>query len=223
MNLRRDFLFTLGGLIGVNLLFAFACIGLFTRMGPAIEKILQENMHSIQAAEEMLFILAGSNGRPVNAADGEQFRQAFLQARFNVTEPEEKPALEKIEQHMPAALNGDSGARTEVIASIRKLIEINHEAMGVVDREAQRLGMAGAWSAVFLAVISFAVSLIIHRRMERKIIFPMTELQNVLQDIRTGNSFRRCSTVDTPLDVRRVLHDVNRLLDERYPVDDGTD
>lgn len=67
------FLFTLGGLIGVNLLFAFACIGLFTRMGPAIERILQENMHSIQAAEEMLFILAGSNGRPINKTNGAYF------------------------------------------------------------------------------------------------------------------------------------------------------
>ena len=70
MRLQRDFLLSVGILVAFNILLAFGAIGLFTRMSPAIERILQENVYSTDAAEEMLALLARDRF-PADLAQGE--------------------------------------------------------------------------------------------------------------------------------------------------------
>lgn len=217
MELRRDFLITVGVLLAFNILLAFVAIGLFSRMGPAIERILQENVYSIEACEEMLSVLASHDGAVPEPARGD-FRQALLRARQNISESEEPPILDAIESRAAAALAGSPQSTLLVVEDIRRLIRINRQAMGRVDEEARRLGRAGAWSAVFIALLSFAGSMALVRRLSRRVVTPLLELHDTLEAARKGDPYRRCHFSDLPNELRTALKGVNHLLDTAQEV-----
>ena len=82
MELRRNLLFSIAALVILNLLLAFGAIGLFGRMGPAIARILQDNVYSLEACEAMLTELARSNGNPAENSARERFEDALQHAVF---------------------------------------------------------------------------------------------------------------------------------------------
>ncbi|HSR52320.1 MAG TPA: hypothetical protein VLV83_15950 [Acidobacteriota bacterium] len=217
MELRRDFILTVGVLLAFNILLSLGAIGLFSRMGPAIERILQENVYSIEACEEMLSVLASHQGA-VPQPDRNGFRQALRRARQNITESEETPILDAIESRAAAALGGNPQSTRLLVADVRRLIRINRQAMESVDQEARRLGTAGAWSAVFIALLSFAGSMALVRRLSRRVLTPLLELHNTLESVRQGDPYRRCHFSDVPSELRTALKDVNRLLDTAQEV-----
>lgn len=214
MELRRDFLLGLGTLVVLNLLFAFGSIALFGRMAPAIERILEQNVYSIEAVEDMAMVLADSRGQPVSAPERERFRHALQRARDNVTEEAERPTLAEIARLAPPALDGDDGAARSLVPALRKLSATNRAAMAAADRAASRLGAAGAWAAVFIALFSFALSLLVLRRLERRIVEPVLDLARVLEEA-VATPQRRCRESSAPVELKRALLAANRLLDER--------
>lgn len=217
MQIRREFLVMIGVPVVLNILFAFAAIGLFTRMSPAIERILLENVYSIQACEEMLAVLAEAAGGQAGEDARSRFEAALRRARNNVTEEEEKPVLDNLERDSVQALTGDSDARHRAVLALAQMVRINREAMGEVDREARRLGAAGAWTAAFIAAASFLLSILATRRLRNRILQPLVELHGVLSDVRSGEGRRRCRELEGPIEVRRVLESVNHLLDHGAP------
>jgi PAS domain-containing protein len=219
MQLRREFLVGLGTLVTLNVLFAFGAIGLLLRMSPAIERILQENVYSIEATEEMLSLLVASSRQPSRDVTLQQFEQALQRARNNVTEAEETPVLQTIQQHYRAAIGGDEQAVATVVRALQRLIHINQSAMEATGKEAQRLGFAGAWVAVLVALVSFMISLIVVHKLEERVLNPFVELYRVLQSILAGNPYRRCREIDAPEEIKRVLSSVNLILDERLTGD----
>ena len=110
MELRRELLLTIGALALLNLLLAFGSIGLFVRMGPAIERILQENVYSVVAAEKILVELSDGSAPPLDAESRAQILEALDDAKRNVTEEAERPVLGEIESSLPIAMNGDAGS-----------------------------------------------------------------------------------------------------------------
>jgi hypothetical protein len=215
MELRRELLLGIGALVVLNMLLAFVAIGLFVRMGPAIEHILEENVYSIIAAEEMLAELAEAGGAPVSAEARQRILEALERAKSNVTESDEVPVLRAIEQELAAALEGDAQARVAVVRQTGTLIRINRAAMHKVDGEAQRLGDAGAWTAVLVGFLSFFLSLVVVRRLRHRLLAPLVELHQVLEAVRHGEKLHRCRAREAPAEVRQVLESVNMLLDER--------
>jgi nitrogen fixation/metabolism regulation signal transduction histidine kinase len=221
MPLRRNFLFSVGILVACNVLLAFGAIGLLTRMSPAIERILRENVFSHEAAEEMLVLLMPSAQELSSDARQRRFEHALQRAKANVTEPEEVSVLTRITQQYSAALVGDDRAKLAVVQALRELMAINRQAMVSADREAQRLGTAGTWVAVCIAVASFIISLIIIRHLERHVLNPLIELSDVLDAVRLGNPHRRCRLMEAPEELRRALNAVNALLDRGLRGSDG--
>lgn len=215
MELRRELLWTIGTLVLLNLILAFGSIGLLLRMGPAIERILQENVYSIVAAEELLAEFANSGGAPLAPEPRESVRLSFARAKANVTEEEERPVLAALERHLPEAVAGDSEARRRSIVALRELIRINREAMRTVDLEARRLSSAGAWAAVAVGFLSFLLSLVVVVRLQNRLVRPLVNLYEVLESARQGDRLRRCRHSDAPHEVLQVTQAVNRLLDER--------
>lgn len=215
MQLRREFLVGLGTLVTLNILFAFGAIGLLLRMSPAIERILQENIYSIEATEEMLSLLVQSSRQPSRDMTLQQFEQAWQRARNNVTEAEETSVLQTIQQHYRAAIGGDEQAVGTVVRALQRLMHINRSAMEATDEEAQRLGFAGAWVAVLVALVSFVISLMVVHKLEGRVLNPFVELYRVLQSVLAGNPYRRCREIDAPEEIKRVLNSVNLILDER--------
>jgi hypothetical protein len=222
MRLRGNFLLSVGMLVVLNVLLAFGAIGLLARMSPAIERILQENVSSNEAAEAMLVLLAQPTRAAMTETRRERFEAALQRARNNVTDPEEVPVLERVAQQYNAALAGEDSAVAAVVQALQQLIAINRQAMVMADREAQRLGTAGAWVAVVIAVVSFAISLMVIRRLERYVLNPLIELYDVLDAVHAGNRHRRCRVGEAPEEIRRVLSAVNGLLDRSHHSSDSS-
>ncbi|HEY6729249.1 MAG TPA: hypothetical protein VI197_34800 [Polyangiaceae bacterium] len=215
MELRRELLLTMGAPILLNLVLAFGAIGLFARMGPAIERILQENVYSIVSAEEILGEFAKAGAAPLPRDARARVQQALDNARRNITEDEERPVLEALARALPAAFEGDTEARRQAVDSVRQLLQTNREAMYAVDREARRMGAAGAWTAVFVGFLSFLLSVSAVVRLQKRFVRPLVELHQVLEEARQGDRLRRCRLTDAPSEVSQVTQAVNRLLDER--------
>jgi methyl-accepting chemotaxis protein len=215
MHLKRELMWTLGALAILNLSLAFGAIGLFVRMGPAIEQILEENVRSIEAGEQMLAELARAGKASVSAAGRNRITEALARAQRNVTEAEERPVLASLGRGLPGAVEAEPRARDTVVRDVERFISINREAMTRVDLEAQRLGRAGAWAAVLLGFLSFSTSLWVFRRMRRRVLDPLMELLDVLERVRQGTRLRRCRAEDAPLEFAQIAESLNRLLDER--------
>ncbi|MEZ4651613.1 MAG: hypothetical protein R3E97_22995 [Candidatus Eisenbacteria bacterium] len=214
MELRKELLLSVGAIVLLNLFLAFGAIGLLVRMGPAIERIIEENVYSIVAAEDLLAVFASAGQGPVSEGGRDRARVAIEKARSNVTEKEEEPVLERIDASLEAAFAAQGEARVRLVEATRDLIVINRDAMREVDTEAQRLGSAGAWAAVFVGFLTLVLSLAVLARMRQRVVLPVLELHEVLAEGRTEGK-RRCRPRQAPAELQRLSDDVNRLLDER--------
>jgi hypothetical protein len=213
MEARREFLLGIIVLVGFQVLTSFGAIALLTRMSPAIERILAENVFTIEAAEEILAVVASEEISPDEPRNFELFQEALQRLKRNITEPGEAPVIEIIEREGPGALAGNPAAVTSTVDALRELTAINHGAMRRAGTEAKRLGTAGAWAAVLLAVAGFSVSLMVARRLRQRILDPLAEIYEVLQSGQQANRYRRCYTADAPFQVRHLLESINALLD----------
>jgi len=220
---RRELQLGLGALMLFEVVLCFGAIALFSRMAPAIERILQENVYSIEAAEEMLVVLALTADGPAGDDLRRRFQDALQAARDNTTEDEEVPVLNQIERNASRVLNGDRTALAATVEPLRRLVQINRDAMRRTHQEARRLGIAGAWAVVILAVAAFAVSFVVTQRVRSRILAPLDELQAVLRSTREGDSFRRCQLRDAPDELREAMRSINDLLDSRFPTAEEQD
>lgn len=216
MDLRRELQMLVLTLALFNLILAFGAIGLFVRMGPAIERILEENVASLFAAEEMLTEFAKAGGKTLPPQATRKVEAALASALDNITEEAERPILERMKRDRSEAVLSDGTARQQFVSDVESLISINREAMVRVDRKAQRLGRAGAWAAALIGLLGFCTSLLVLARLQRRFVRPLVELHQVLEGARTGERFRRCgSFIDAPQELLDVTREINVLLDER--------
>ncbi|MBK8975025.1 MAG: hypothetical protein IPM29_03795 [Planctomycetes bacterium] len=218
MQLRSELGAVVLGFVALNLALVFGAIGLFRRMGPAIERILLRNDATIMATEDVLEVLARSPAA-VPTDDRTRVEAALARARDNVTEPGEAPILDGIAAALEPALSGDRAARHELIGKLVQLIEINRSAMKRVDADAQRIGKAGAWAATLIGFVSLSLSLLLIRRLASRIVRPIDELRDVLTAARAGDQFRRCGSFPTAPELRHAMEVVNELLDQTTPTD----
>lgn len=220
MTLRGSFLAGVGALVLIHLATAFGAIGLLTRMGPAVQEILAENVYSTEASEDIMVALLLA----VNGLDGDhedRFASALSRARANVTEPEEIPVIEDLELFGPDALAGDPQALLGAVAAAERLIAINRDAMQRASVRALDLGATGAWAAVVLALTGFLVSAFVVRRVVRGVVEPVEELEAALAAYRRGDHYRRCQSRASSQELRQVFESVNVLLDRVHRVSGG--
>jgi PAS domain-containing protein len=215
MALRRDLWIAVGALVALNVLLAFGATGLLVRMGPAIERILDENIAPIGAAEEMLGILALAGADPIPPDERVRFEGALRRARTHEPHPEEASILDAIEAQMPRAIEGSVEARRTLVPWLARWIEHHRADMRDIDRDAKRLGHAGAWAAVGIGIASLAISLVVTGYLRRRILVPIEELDRVLDGVRHGDPHRRCRPGQARGELLDVLLAVNAWLDER--------
>jgi len=220
MTTRRDLLIGVGALVVLQLLTSFSAIGVLTRTSPAVAEVLDENVYSLAAAEELLGVLARAGGGAVPTGERGRAMAALERLRLNLTEPGEPELVEGVAGHLGAALDGDTGSSRETVTLLLRLGDLNRSGMRAADSEMQRLGAAGAWFAVAMGGTAFLLSLLVVRRLGRRLLAPLQELGQVLESARAGRWQRRCQPVPAATDVRRLLEGVNELLDarlERHP------
>jgi hypothetical protein len=213
-SVKRELQLGIGILIVTQVLLAFGAIGLLSRMAPAIDRILQENVYSIQAAEDMMVAVALSADEGVEDRDLEgRFFGALERARSNVTLSEEPAILDRIEGGYRRLLADPSNSRESTIRALEELVAMNRGAMQETRDRASRLSEAGAWSVVLMAIFGFAAAVVVVIRTRRNIVEPLSEVHSVLLAHDEGDVFRRCQFRDSSAEVRELMVTVNDLLD----------
>lgn len=209
MRLHTESRLGIGALLSLQLLTSFAAIGLLARVTPAVERILLDNVRSVEAAEEMLAAMA----LPDEDAAA-RFEAALAAASSNVTEPEEAPLLEDLGRLGPGALAGDPVQRRQAIAAVQALSLVNRRSMQQADDEARFLGQAGAWTSALAGMAGFVLSLLVYDRTRRRLVLPVLELHATLAAARQGDHLRRCTHLDGPVETLRIADDLNWLLEQ---------
>jgi hypothetical protein len=218
MTLRSRYLTGIVALVVIQLLTAFGAVGLLTRMSPAVQEILAQNVYSTEAAEDALMaVLLGLEDDADHPR--ERFLDAVSRARQNVTEDGEVPAIDDLERWGRLALAGQPGALSGVVEAAERLTTINREAMQRASTGALNLGNAGAWAAVALTLGGFLISIVVARHTIFGVLEPVEELEDVLRSYRAGDRYRRCQGRAASQEMRRVLSAVNTVLDHANRVD----
>ncbi len=215
MDIKRETRLGLSVLLVIQVLLCMLSISVLTRMGPAIERILKENVYSAEAVEEMMAILARRDSAgPVPSA----FSAAQERVRDNVTEVEEEPLVQALDRDADAAFAGDVSARVRVVDALRQLGEVNRESMQVADDRAQRLGHTGAWATVLLGAFSLGFGIFVYRRLRLRLELPLNHIRRTMHAVRSGNRRARCGSVDGPTEVEQIAENIDWALDHSQPL-----
>jgi methyl-accepting chemotaxis protein len=212
MRIHSEVRLSLVVLFAVQLATTAAAVGLFGRMAPAIERILADNEFSVQAAEDMLAVMARCP-HTTPCAGGAELLSGLGKLRQNITEESERPLIADLEREAPRAVGGDPLARVRALESLRLLTSINRDSMAAADAEAKRLGEAGAWATVILGALACALALVFSRRLHRLVVTPVNELSRVARAAREGDFKSRVQKVRSTEELELVSQSVNHLLD----------
>ncbi|MEM9875183.1 MAG: hypothetical protein AAF928_09830 [Myxococcota bacterium] len=212
MQLTRTLRIGFVALLVVHLATAFTAVALLGRMRPAIAVIIEDNIRSLEAIEEVLVSL----GDPNAAGDGSKAREAFSRAAANVTNDEEQPVIELIEANLDAALEGDAAARSVAVSQLQRLARINRRDLESSDRRAQELANSGGWTVVLLALLTMALGVFARRRLDSSLLHPLEELHETVEDLAQGTGHRRCRPqLSASPELGRTMEVFNELLDRR--------
>lgn len=214
MRLRVEISLGIGALLLIQVVTSVVATRLLTRMGPSLEIVMEENVVTLEATEDVLAWLADSTSSTSETRPAE-VEAALRSMKEHVSEPEEPAVLARIEDDLDAALGGDPGARRRLVHNLDQLAEINRAAMSRADQSARRLGLAGAWASVLLGLASFWASVATSRRLRNRLDAPLAELDQVLQSARRGERLRRASVDAGPAETRRIADNLNWLLDRQ--------
>lgn len=192
-------------LLVVQVCTSFAGVLLLARMSPAVERILGENVQSLEATEGMW--------RAVAAPSRTDFDDHLQAAAGNVTEVGEDAVIADLREHAPRAFSGEVAARFEILSALEQLGEVNREAMERKMREARHLGVAGAWVMVVLGLAGYASNIWVSRRYRVALLAPLLDLLGVVRSTLEGDRIRRCRANCEVAELRELSTGVNRLLD----------
>lgn len=219
IGLKHELRIGIGVLVATLMVMAFTAIGLLSRMAPAIDRILEENVLSIEAAEEMLVVLTLSReGTGHRDLDG-RFFGALERARDNITEEEEREILDRVESGYRRFGEGATSALAPTVQAVQQLVRTNRAAMLTTRDRARRLSEAGAWAAVLIAIFGFAAGIVVVVRVQRRVVEPIDEIYAVTRSCVAGDPFRRCQPREAPGEVREIMTTLNTLLDHRFALD----
>lgn len=213
MEIRRDIGYGLSALMVAGVAIAFVSIGLFSRMKPALERIREENVVTLDAAREILLVFTNRGGEALDSAERGRVERALTLMRNNLTVDDEGAMVAAVTDGVARALTGDRAGLGDVAHAIETLSRANTAAMERADAEAQRLGEAGAWTAAIGGLMLVLIGLYTRNRLERRLVRPVVELARVLESMRKGDERARCKNLRGAVELERALKQTNRLLD----------
>lgn len=213
MELRRDLDYALGALLIGGVVLALVTIGLFARMTPAIERIRKDNIVTLEASQELLSVFMERAGEQLELSDRERVDRAIVALRNNLTVQNEKELVDAVTDAVAAAQAGDRVAIGNLAGAIARLNAANSQAMVEADEEAQRLGVAGAWTASVGGIALVLIGVLARARLHRRLIRPVEEVIRVLEARAIGDGHARCRAMAGAAELERTLAAVNQLLE----------
>lgn len=193
---------------------ALVAINVLERMTPAVERMMNENVGSMSAASRMFAALAATRlPEPAAAAARERFYETLTWAVKNGTEPGELELLIELRGYGPAALDGDPRSLDRALTIIGRLESINDSAVREAQADLERLGRSGEWALALLGLAGFGAGAFIRRRLYRRVVAPLHELERVLLSVEAGDELQRCAARGHSPRQHQALRSLNRLLD----------
>ncbi|MGM9992957.1 MAG: hypothetical protein ACI376_09000 [Candidatus Bruticola sp.] len=197
-----------------NLMVAYCCIWIFTRMLPSIEAVIQDNETSIHVSMTMMAMLTQhQHGLVSKHIAMPKFERYLKEAEDLVSEKGETEYLKVIREHYRNAFEGKKLEFNVVTDAIVRLENVNREAMHNSIVKAQHMGRTGAWGIVFMAIMNFIAGLIFMHNLNLKFIEPMEEIEQTISDFKKGNKMRRCLVSSQSMGMEKIMRNLNDLLD----------
>lgn len=244
MTLRLRLVLGYAYLVSLVLVTAVSAVAGFVVLSRGIDQVLADNVRSIEASMAMLeslerqdsatlsSLLASDEAADLEIAD-QAFRQALDDARGNITEDRERIVLgemRRLHEELVAIRDqviAGTPARPLVAydeqiypkfqavkASVRELLDINHEAMQRADQEARTSARrSGAWIAllVTLAVVSLVL---LSRALQQKVLERLSAVREVSKALAAGDTKRRVVLTGDD-ELTEIGCRLNEILDRR--------
>lgn len=193
---------------------ALVAINVLERMAPAVERMMNANVGSMSAASRMFGALAAARlPEPAAEAARERFFETLSWAVENCTEPGELELLAELRAYGAPALKGDPRSLDLALTTLGRLERINDAAVQKAQADLARLGRGGEWALALLGIAGFAAGAFIRRRLYRRVLAPLQELERVLLSVEGGDDLQRCALRGHSPQQHPALRSLNRLLD----------
>ena len=208
MNLEfsRRIYFSFILLLLSSTIISIAGIAGFQRLAPAINTINDRNTQSLYYAEQMLTNIASRK-------DINKFEDFLNKSKENITEKNEKEAVENIEKSYKAAFNGNFRAEEYTIENVVKLTEVNRNAMIRAGVKAEKLKNVGIWIIIFPTILVWSIGLALLKNMKKTFIKPLEDLKSAISEYKKGNKMRRCPKFSHETEFQNLYNDINSILD----------
>lgn len=180
----------------------------FQRLAPAINSINERNTQSLYYAEQMLTNIASRKN--IN-----KFEEFLNKSKKNITEKNEKEAIENIEKSYKSAFNGNFKAEEYTIENVVKLTEVNRNAMIEEGIKAQKLKNVGIWIIIFPTILMWSIGIALLKNLEKTFIKPLGDLKSAISDYKKGNKMRRCPKFYSESEFQNLYNDINSILDSK--------
>lgn len=192
---------------------ALVAINVVQRMTPAVTSMLGDAIDRARVTAQLRTALASARlPEPAPAAARERFDAALTEAARGAS-PTGQYLLSELEGLRGAALRGDPHALELTLLTISRLESSNWSATEEATANFRRLGLNGAWALALLGMTGVAAGAIIQRRLYRRVVAPLNELERVLLSLESGDALQRCAALGVSSQQRQALRNLNRLLD----------
>ncbi len=187
---------------------SIAGISGFQRLAPAINTINDRNTQSLYYAEQMLTNIASKKNIT-------KFEEFLNKSKENITERNEKEAIENIEKSYKSAFAGNFKAEEYTIENVVKLTEVNRNAMKDAGIRAEKLKNVGIWIIIFPTIFVWCIGLALLKNLDRTFIKPLCVLKSVISEFKKGNKMRRCPNFAQEGEFQNLYNDINHILDSK--------
>ncbi len=215
MKLSHSIKISISFLVSINLLIAFGAIWLFMRIAPAIDLIVKNNVSSLESCQGMLASLIPTENESIAKKNFRIFEYNLKKAKDNALKNSERVRVNTIRRNYKKAFDNDIESRSHIMLAIDQLARINKDAIFKLEKKAMQLSKTGAWGIVFMAGMMFLLSMLLLQRLNKKFLYPVEEIYDVMKACKNNDNLRRCTGVNMNEDMKLIFDETNKLLDER--------
>ncbi len=208
MNFAKSIYYSFIIILFCSTIITIAGIRGFQRLEPFVNTLNSSNTETLYYAEQMITSISVKK-------DLKTFEQNLANAKNNITEPDEKEAIEKIADNYLPAFSGNKKIEEETIEKITDLSRINRIAMEQAGLRAKKMQTVGIWIIIFPSIFIWIIGLTLLIRLKKTFIKPIQELNDVISDYNSGNFMRRCPSYTLSKDIQKLYDGINRILDEK--------
>ena len=180
----------------------------YQRLEPTISLLNSTNTQSLYYTEEMLTSISVKK-------DLNKFEQNLNLAKKNISEVGEDKIIDEIYANYLPAFKGNKYAEEITINKITDLAKINRLSMEQAGIDAKKQQAIGIWIIIFPSVFIWIIGITLLKRLDRVLIKPIQELNDVIYDYNKGNYMRRCPSITCSKDLQMLYDGINNILDNK--------